>query len=273
SLQIGVAGNNDFLFPLAQLHERPLKRANLLREGVDLIDQPQPHIQGDLVVARAASVDFCAGRYPTSQFGFDVHVNVFQFGSPAKFPSRDFPFDCVQPLLNGTQFGPGQHSNFAEHRSMGAGATDIMTPQPPIKGDRLRELRHRSGWTSGEPSAARDRRSCFHARKTCSMCGETASKSLANCRRSQVWSLNIDALENPTRIHPRMRPLPDKFLGAMIAVMPLPGSPRYEGNEERILAQALSDLAHYQRAGVDAIILENSHDLPYTKPPLPPRAV
>ena len=70
-----------------------------------------------------------------------------------------------------------------------------------------------------------------------------------------------------------MRPLPDKFLGAMIAVMPLPGSPRFEGNDERILAQALLDLAHYQRAGVDAIILENSHDLPYTKPPLPPRAV
>jgi len=70
-----------------------------------------------------------------------------------------------------------------------------------------------------------------------------------------------------------MRPLPDKFLGAMIAVMPLPGSPRYDGNDERIIAQALSDLTHYQQAGVDAIILENSHDLPYIKPPLPSRAV
>jgi len=70
-----------------------------------------------------------------------------------------------------------------------------------------------------------------------------------------------------------MRPLPDKFLGAMIAVMPLPGAPRYGGNDERILAQALSDLSHYQKAGVDVIILENSHDLPYIKPPLPPRAV
>ena len=70
-----------------------------------------------------------------------------------------------------------------------------------------------------------------------------------------------------------VRSLPDKFLAAMIATMPLPGSPRYGGDEERIVAQALSDSGHYNEAGADAIILENSHDLPYIKPPLPARAV
>lgn len=70
-----------------------------------------------------------------------------------------------------------------------------------------------------------------------------------------------------------MRPLPDKFLGAMIAVRPLPGAPRYDGDDKRIIAQALSDLRRYAEAGVDALILENSHDLPYIKPPLPLRAV
>jgi membrane complex biogenesis BtpA family protein len=64
-----------------------------------------------------------------------------------------------------------------------------------------------------------------------------------------------------------------KFLAAMIAVAPLPGAPRYAGDDKAILAQALSDLQHYMKAGVDAIILENSHDLPYIKPPLPTRAV
>jgi membrane complex biogenesis BtpA family protein len=70
-----------------------------------------------------------------------------------------------------------------------------------------------------------------------------------------------------------MRNLPEKFLGAMIAVLPLPGAPRYGGDDDRIVKQALSDLKHYQAAGVDAIVLENSHDLPYIKPPLPRRAV
>jgi membrane complex biogenesis BtpA family protein len=59
----------------------------------------------------------------------------------------------------------------------------------------------------------------------------------------------------------------------MIAVLPLPGSPRYDGNDDRILAQALSDLHHYKEAGVDALVLENSHDLPYIKPPLPAEAI
>jgi len=59
----------------------------------------------------------------------------------------------------------------------------------------------------------------------------------------------------------------------MIAVLPLPGSPGYGGSDKRILAQALSDLQHYVDARADAIVLENSHDLPYIKPPLPHRAV
>src|ERR1043166_4437849 len=70
-----------------------------------------------------------------------------------------------------------------------------------------------------------------------------------------------------------LRALPDKLLAAMIAVLPLPGAARYGGDDERILAQALSDLDHYKEAGVDAIVLENSHDLPYIKPPLPAAAV
>ena len=59
----------------------------------------------------------------------------------------------------------------------------------------------------------------------------------------------------------------------MIAVQPLPGAPLYQGADERIISQALSDLQVYKDAGVDAIILENSHDVPYIKPPLSLRAV
>jgi hypothetical protein len=59
----------------------------------------------------------------------------------------------------------------------------------------------------------------------------------------------------------------------MIAIRPLPGSPRYDGDDEQIISQALADLARYAEAGADAIVLENSHDLPYIKPPLPASAV
>src|SRR5262245_48779465 len=59
----------------------------------------------------------------------------------------------------------------------------------------------------------------------------------------------------------------------MIALRPLPGSPLYDGNDRQILAQALSDLENYREAGVDSVVLENSHDLPYVRPPLPLKAV
>jgi len=67
--------------------------------------------------------------------------------------------------------------------------------------------------------------------------------------------------------------MPDKFLAAMIAVLPLPGAPGYGGNDKQVMEQALSDLQHYMQAGADAIVLENSHDLPYIKPPLPEESV
>ena len=69
------------------------------------------------------------------------------------------------------------------------------------------------------------------------------------------------------------RILPPKFLAAMVAVLPLPGSPLYDGDERRVMDQALADLDVYRRAGVDSLIFENDHDLPYIQPPLDERGI
>lgn len=65
-----------------------------------------------------------------------------------------------------------------------------------------------------------------------------------------------------------IRNLPPKFLAAMIAVLPLPGSPLYDGDDQKVMDQALTDLEVYKNAGVDSVIFENDHDLPYIQPPL-----
>src|SRR6266545_1467213 len=69
------------------------------------------------------------------------------------------------------------------------------------------------------------------------------------------------------------RMLPPKFLAAMIAVLPLPGSPLYDGGDQKVIDQALADLEVYKEAGVDSILLENDHDLPYIQPPLDEKGV
>lgn len=70
-----------------------------------------------------------------------------------------------------------------------------------------------------------------------------------------------------------MRTLPPKFLAAMVAVLPLPGSPLYDGNDQGVVDQALADLEVYKNAGVDSVIFENDHDLPYIQPPLDERGI
>ena len=69
------------------------------------------------------------------------------------------------------------------------------------------------------------------------------------------------------------RKLPPKFLAAMVAVLPLPGSPLYDGNNQRVLDQALADVEVYKNAGVDSILFENDHDLPYIQPPLDEKGI
>lgn len=70
-----------------------------------------------------------------------------------------------------------------------------------------------------------------------------------------------------------IRTLPPKFLAAMIAVLPLPGAPLYDGDDQRVIDQALSDLDHYKNAGVDSVLLENDYDLPYIQPPLDAKGI
>ncbi len=59
----------------------------------------------------------------------------------------------------------------------------------------------------------------------------------------------------------------------MIAVLPLPGSPLYDGDDQRVIDQAMEDLELYKQAGVDSVILENDHDLPYIQPPLDEKGI
>jgi membrane complex biogenesis BtpA family protein len=59
----------------------------------------------------------------------------------------------------------------------------------------------------------------------------------------------------------------------MIAVRALPGSPLHDGDDGRIITNAIDDLERYKAAGVDSLILENDHDLPYIQPPICEQAI
>jgi membrane complex biogenesis BtpA family protein len=51
----------------------------------------------------------------------------------------------------------------------------------------------------------------------------------------------------------------------MIHVQALPGTPNYQGNIDFILEEALKEAIIYKKAGIDALMIENMHDVPYQK--------
>ncbi len=56
-----------------------------------------------------------------------------------------------------------------------------------------------------------------------------------------------------------------KCLIGVVHVLPLPGSPRWAGDAEAVIGNALADAAAIEAAGFDGLILENFGDAPYAR--------
>nr|WP_319399967.1 BtpA/SgcQ family protein [uncultured Carboxylicivirga sp.] len=56
---------------------------------------------------------------------------------------------------------------------------------------------------------------------------------------------------------------PDKYIVGMIHVAALPGTPNNKLTVSEIAENALAEAIEYEKAGVDAIMIENMHDIPY----------
>ena len=59
-------------------------------------------------------------------------------------------------------------------------------------------------------------------------------------------------------------PIKHSIIG-MIHIQALPGTPNYAGDIRFIFDEALKEALIYKKAGIDALIIENMHDVPYQK--------
>src|ERR1017187_8555177 len=64
-----------------------------------------------------------------------------------------------------------------------------------------------------------------------------------------------------------------KLVIGVIHLQPLPGSPKWGGNLKSVINHALADASAYERGGVDAIIIENFRDAPFTKAGVEPETI
>ena len=56
-----------------------------------------------------------------------------------------------------------------------------------------------------------------------------------------------------------------KTIIGMIHVDPLPGTPRFKGNMAEIIAKAKAEAQIYKEAGIDILMIENMHDIPFDR--------
>jgi len=66
-------------------------------------------------------------------------------------------------------------------------------------------------------------------------------------------------------------PIP-KIIG-MIHLLPLPGSPLYEGSMDAVVDRATEDCLTYGKFGIDAAMVENFGDVPFSRSEVPPVTV
>lgn len=64
-----------------------------------------------------------------------------------------------------------------------------------------------------------------------------------------------------------------KSLIGVVHLGPLPGSPRWKGNLERLIEFAVNDARAYERGGAQAVFVENFGDVPFTKTNVAPETL
>jgi hypothetical protein len=104
SLEVGIAGDEHLGVFLSQTKEGSLKALDLGLQGRYLVKQPQAHVEGHLVVAGPASMEFGAGGGSPSESCLDVHMDVFEVGPPLEAARLDLPADCLEVFQDFPRF-------------------------------------------------------------------------------------------------------------------------------------------------------------------------
>src|SRR4029079_17395372 len=86
---------------------RALERYQQLRDGVDLVAQPEPQVGGHLVIARARGMQALAGLAGERGEAFlDVEVDVFGVERPREAARRHLASNLRHALLYGREVAP-----------------------------------------------------------------------------------------------------------------------------------------------------------------------
>ena len=140
---MGVAGHQD-----VDAGDRPFDgRALEIDQGGPQLSggraQPQPHVGDDLVVARAARMQFAGdlGADQLAQASFVGGVDIFIAGLDWEGARGPFGAHGLQPLDQTVALGGRDQPRLIDRPGPGDGAGDVGVPQPLVEPDRMGEAR------------------------------------------------------------------------------------------------------------------------------------
>ena len=93
----------------------------------------EAHVGGDLVVAGTGGVEL-AGNVADFflEARFDVHVDVFQFGTPGEGSGFDFLVDVEEAAADGFGVFVGNDALFGEHSGVSDGAANVLAIEAAV---------------------------------------------------------------------------------------------------------------------------------------------
>jgi hypothetical protein len=120
----------------SELDQGALENGDPVPDFINLMPEVKSHVESNLVVSAASSVQLCPDRPdPQRQGGFDIHVDVFQFDAKREAPVIDFFFDVLKSGLDLPPFLRCEQSGFFQGRGMSDRPLDIKLVQSPIERD------------------------------------------------------------------------------------------------------------------------------------------
>jgi hypothetical protein len=153
-LQVREAGHDGVGVRVRLGDERALERLDLLDGEAELLARPEPHVERDLVVARARGVEPAGGRADLlMQARLDVHVHVLERRVEREVPRAPFGEDLVEALEDGGGVGAGDDARLSQHGGVRLRAHDIVFDEPHVGVDRSVDPRHDGVRRSGEAAA------------------------------------------------------------------------------------------------------------------------
>ncbi len=140
ALQMRIAGHDRRDVAPRKPNQRRAQLSNQVDHTGNFVAEIEPHVESDLIVARAPGVQLAPGlANQRDQPALDREVDVFVGDIELEASIRDFTFDALESADDRAQLVRLEQSDLREHLRMRDRPANVVPKKPPIERQRRGE--------------------------------------------------------------------------------------------------------------------------------------